>query len=202
MLLGYPLSKLCYCIYNQLTWTLTTKVFIPVINVWTRVRQLTQSMPVKFLLRETYNDLALLLADQISFFCSFPSARIEKTIMKYTSSIMLACSGDIASAFVGPHNLPRTNFREAMKTASDSSAITTRKEVLQHIFGAAGFLATSVTFMPSSASADVSSGTALPQGAAQFNRVVRVKSDLTVRTKAVPCYWLLHPSKHCNRSSC
>jgi hypothetical protein len=74
--------------------------------------------------------------------------------------------------------------------------------VLQHIFGAAGFLATSVTFMPSSASADVSSGTALPQGAAQFNRVVRVKSDLTVRTKAVPRYWLLHPSKHCNRSSC
>lgn len=55
----------------------------------------------------------------------------------------------------------------------------TRQQVLQS-FTSASFAA---VYAPSLAHADVSDGNSLPKGAAQFSRVIRLKSDLVAVTK-------------------
>jgi hypothetical protein len=48
-----------------------------------------------------------------------------------------------------------------------------RRQILRVVAGAAALL-------PTASFADVSDGTSLPEGAAQFNRVIRMKRDLQV----------------------
>ena len=70
---------------------------------------------------------------------------------------------------------------DTVQDASDSHSVT-RKEVMERlVLVAAGV----VGLVPSKALADVSDGNALPQGAAQFSRVLRLKSDLQSVKKRV-----------------
>jgi hypothetical protein len=75
------------------------------------------------------------------------------------------CSSDIA----------RMANSDDFFSSSRSSEIS-RQDALRNLMGIAGALA----FAPSVARADVSDGNQLPQGAQQFSRVLRLKTDLQV----------------------
>ena len=65
-------------------------------------------------------------------------------------------------------------------TATELSAINNRRDFLVATTVAGAGVAATILSTPQAAFADVSDGNTLPQGAQQFSRVIRVKSDLKV----------------------
>jgi hypothetical protein len=85
-------------------------------------------------------------------------------------ALLLAVLQESSQAFT-----PQTFSRQrAVASVEEAYSTSNRREVLTSVFtvGAA------ILFHPQLANADVSDGNELPQGAAQFSRVLRLKSDL------------------------
>ena len=97
--------------------------------------------------------------------------------MKVALSLVVSTilsSLDVVSAFSRPSSSPRVHTAcsaSANRRDFISTAIATSASV-------GGF-----SFLASPSVADVSDGNALPQGAAQFSRVVKVRAQLKVRTR-------------------
>lgn len=106
--------------------------------------------------------------------------------MKTKLSVFILALG-LATAFQSPvgsrptiHNTESIVLEGATSTTAPSLA---RRDIFVHGFG---LLVGSLVAGPLAASADVSDGNMLPQGAAQFSRVLRLQSDLkSVKKRAV-----------------
>lgn len=89
-----------------------------------------------------------------------------------------------SASFLAPSSLKTKGCSSAITRMADSedffsssrSSEISRQDALRNLMGIAGALA----FAPSVARADVSDGNSLPEGAARFSRVLRLKTDLQV----------------------
>jgi hypothetical protein len=105
-------------------------------------------------------------------------------MMKLSPITLLLLFVPTSAAFLAPSVLQTKGCSSAITRMADSndffcssrSSEISRKDALRNLMGIAGALA----FAPSVARADVSDGNQLPQGAQQFARVLRLKTDLQV----------------------
>jgi hypothetical protein len=105
--------------------------------------------------------------------------------MTKLSLALLLLSVPTSAAFIAPGFLKTKGCSSHVTRMADSEDFSSpsrsfeisRQDVLRNLMGIAGALA----IAPSVARADVADGNQLPEGAARFNRVLRVKTDLQVR---------------------
>lgn len=102
--------------------------------------------------------------------------------MKYTPPFLALC------AFFAPHGTqsfaPHVNERCSSRARTSLCAATNRRDFVSTC-AAAVAAASSVALSPLPSAADVSDGNALPQGAAQFSRVIKVRAQLKSVAKRV-----------------
>jgi len=97
--------------------------------------------------------------------------------MRTSAFILLAIGGTSVGAFAPTLNKP---------CKSSTSLEASRRDVLQTVTSAGvTALSSLLAVQVQPASAEVAAGTSLPQGALQFSRLVRLKSDLLAVTKRV-----------------
>jgi hypothetical protein len=105
-------------------------------------------------------------------------------MMKLSPFPLLLLFVPTTEAFVAPSFLQTKGCSSTITRMADSedffssnrSSEISRQDALRNLMGIAGALA----FAPAVARADVSDGNQLPQGAQQFARVLRLKTDLQV----------------------
>ncbi|KAL7538706.1 hypothetical protein ACHAWF_006194 [Thalassiosira exigua] len=102
--------------------------------------------------------------------------------MKYTPPFLALC------AFFAPHGTqsfaPHVNERCSSRARTSLCAATNRRDFVSTC-AAAVAAASSVALSPLPSAADVSDGNALPQGAAQFSRVIKVFEQSAHTSSAV-----------------
>ena len=104
-----------------------------------------------------------------------------KAILQLTQLLAITTSSITAFQVVTKPSVRSTNgvSCQASSSSSSSSSIVDRRSFAKVL--TAGILASSsVGSSPQSAYADVSDGNSLPEGAAQFSRLIRLKDDLIV----------------------
>jgi hypothetical protein len=104
-------------------------------------------------------------------------------MMKLSPFTLLLLFVPITASFVAPSSIKTKGCSSALTRMansedffSSSRSEISRQDALRNLMGIAGALA----FAPSVARADVSDGNRLPEGAIQFQRVLRLKTDLKV----------------------
>jgi hypothetical protein len=118
-----------------------------------------------------------------SYLLTFIFTFERSTMTKLSPLTLLLLFVPSSAAFLAPsvlktkgcNTITRMANLEDFLSPSRSSEIS-RQDALRNLMGIAGALA----FAPSVARADVSDGNQLPQGAQQFARVLRLKTDLQV----------------------
>jgi hypothetical protein len=136
-------------------------------------------------IRLSHTNVTDLLSVSSFFYISFDIHFSLSTMTKLSPFTLLLLFVPTSAAFVAPSFLKTKGCSSAITRMADSedffsssrsSAEISRQDALRNLMGIAGALA----FAPSVARADVSDGNRLPEGAAQFSRVLRLKTDLQV----------------------